>query len=396
MTLGLFEAVGIEIEEMIVDAATLSPLPLADLVLMEEGGAHDDAVRGAVTWSNELVLHVLEMKTSGPAPSFAGLAAAFEESVARMHAILAPRGARMLGTGMHPFMDPATERRLWPHGNGEIYAAFDRIFDARGHGWSNVQSVHLNLPFAGDAEFARLHDAIRVVLPILPALAAASPAAEGRLTGFLDTRLEHYRTNSARIPSVTGHVVPERVSSEEEYRERILGPIYADMAPHDPEGLLRDEWANARGAIARFDRDAIEIRLLDAQECPRADLAVAAAVTGAVRSVIDRDLPDLHERALEPILRACMKDGSRTEIADPAFLRTLGWTGAVPCRAGDLWRHLVDVGFRQVTGADELRPTIDGVLRNGTLAERIVAAGPDLRATYIRLANCLRDGTVFG
>jgi len=395
VTLRLFEAVGIEIEEMIVDSATLAPLPLADLVLMEEGGAHDDAVRGAITWSNELVLHVLEMKTSGPAPTFAGLAAAFEESVARMHAILGPRNARLLGTGMHPFMDPAKERRLWPHGNGEIYAAFDRIFDARGHGWSNLQSVHLNLPFSGDEEFGRLHDAIRVVLPILPAMSAASPAEEGRLTGLLDTRLEHYRMNSARIPSVTGLVIPERVRTRAEYAERILAPIYADMAPHDPEGLLRDEWANARGAIARFDRDAIEIRLLDAQECPRADLAVAAAVTGAVRFVIDRDIPDLHERTLEPILRACMKEGSRTAIADPAYLRALGWTGSVPCRAGDLWGHLVEAGFDRVTGAGELRPTIEAVLRHGTLAERIVAAG-DLPATYRRLADSLRDGSVFG
>jgi hypothetical protein len=217
---------------------------------------------------------------------------------------------------------------------------------------------------------------------------------EGRRTGSLDTRLEHYRMNSAKIPSVTGMVIPERVATKAEYRERILGPIYADMAPHDPEGLLRDEWANARGAIARFDRDAIEIRLLDAQECPRADLAVAAAVTGAVRFVIDRDLPDLHERALEPVLRACMKEGSRTLIADPAYLAALGWKGAVPCRAGDLWRHLVEAGFALATGSEELRPTIEAVLKNGTLAERIVAAG-DLPATYRRLADCLKGGTVF-
>ncbi len=405
--LGLFEAVGIEVESAIVDAATLDVRPLADEVLREEGGSFDDVERGAVAWSNELVLHCIEMKTNGPARTFAGLAAAFEESVARLHAILGPRGARLLGTGMHPWMDPGREKRLWPHGNGEIYAAFDRIFDCRGHGWANLQSVHLNLPFADDAGFGRLHAAVRVLLPVLPALAASSPAADGRLTGLMDTRLEHYRLNSRRVPSVTGLVVPERVSTRAEYEERILGRIYADMAPLDPGGVLRDEWANARGAIARFDRDAVEIRLLDAQECPRADLAVAAAVTGAVRALVEERLSPFAEHSLPPeeelapILLACGKDGGRTAIADRGYLRLLGWKGPIPCTGRDLWGHLAGAGFGLVPGAGELRPTLDAVLRNGTLAERIVAAlGPapgraGLERVYRRLADCMRDGRVF-
>jgi gamma-glutamyl:cysteine ligase YbdK (ATP-grasp superfamily) len=405
--LRLFEAVGIEVESMIVDGTTLDVRPVADAVLEEEGGAFDDVERGAVAWSNELVLHVLEMKTNGPARTFAGLAAAFEESVARLHAILAPRGARLLGTGMHPWMDPGREKRLWPHGNGEVYAAFDRIFDCRGHGWSNLQSVHLNLPFADDAEFGRLHAAVRVLLPVLPALAASSPAADGRLTGMMDTRLEHYRLNSRRVPSVTGAVVPERVFTRGEYEERILGRIYADMAPLDRDGILRHEWANARGAIARFDRGAVEIRLLDSQECPRADLAVAAAVTGAVRALVEERLSPFAEHSippeedLAPILAACMEDGGRTAIADRAYLRLLGWEGPVPCTGRDLWAHLAGAGFGLVPGAEELRPTLDEVLRRGTLAERIASAlgpGPgraDLERVYRRLADRMRDGEVF-
>ena len=52
---------------------------------------------------------------------------------------------------------------------------------------------------------------------------------------------------------MTGAVVPEPIGSIGEYHERVLEPIYADLAPHDPEGVLRHEWVNARGAIARFD-----------------------------------------------------------------------------------------------------------------------------------------------
>jgi hypothetical protein len=405
--LGLFEGVGIETESMIVDAGTLDVRPLADEVLRAEGGAFDDVERGSIAWSNELVLHVLEMKTNGPAATFAGLAAHFEENVARLHALLAPHGARLLGGGMHPWMDPARERRLWPHGYGEVYAAFDRIFDCRGHGWANLQSVHLNLPFAGDAEFGRLHAAARVLLPVIPALAAASPVAEGRVTGSCDTRLDHYRENSRRVPSVSGLVIPERVYTRRDYEERILGAIYADLAPLDPGGILRDEWANARGAIARFDRSALEIRLVDSQECPRADLAVAAAVTGAARGLVEERLSPFREHslppeaALAPILAACVRGGSRTRIGDAAFLGLLGWKGAVPCAAGDLWAHLVETTFDLAPGATELRPVLASVLRGGTLAERLLdALGPeprrgDLDRVYRRLADCMRDGTVF-
>ena len=53
---------------------------------------------------------------------------------------------------MHPWMDPRAAS-LWPHEYGEVYAAYDRIFDCRRHGWANLQSVHLNLPFADEREF---------------------------------------------------------------------------------------------------------------------------------------------------------------------------------------------------------------------------------------------------
>ena len=173
--------------------------------------------------------------------------------------------------------------KLWPHGTRVIYDTFDRIFSCKGHGWANLQSHQINLPFAGDEEFARLHAAIRFLLPILPGLAASSPIVDGERNGILDNRLVVYRSNCARIPSVTGDVVPEPIGSIGEYHERVLEPIYADLAPHDPEGVLRHEWVNARGAIARFDRMAIEIRVLDVQETPVMDVAYAALIVEVLK-----------------------------------------------------------------------------------------------------------------
>src|SRR5690606_7705226 len=114
--------------------------------------------------------------------------------------ILAPMGAMLMPTAMHPWFDPATETRLWPHEYSPVYETYNRIFGCQGHGWSNLQSMHVNLPFANDEEFARLHAAIRLALPILPALAASSPLVEGRVTGLADSRLDFYRFNSRRLP----------------------------------------------------------------------------------------------------------------------------------------------------------------------------------------------------
>src|SRR5690606_32858155 len=136
----------------------------------------------------------------------------------------------------------------------EYYEAFDRIFDCRGHGWANLQSVHLNLPFDGDDEFGRLHAAVRLILPILPAIAASSPIMDARITGTLDNRLSVYRANARTLPIVSGRIIPGPVHTRADYEREVLDAIYRDLAPHDPDGTLRHEWVNARGAIARFTR----------------------------------------------------------------------------------------------------------------------------------------------
>ena len=109
------------------------------------------------------------------------------------------------------------------------------------------------LEFDGDEEFGRLHAAIRLLLPIIPALSASTPILDGEVTGYLDTRLETYRHNQDRIPSIAGRVIPERAFSEDDYRQRIFDPIERDIRSQDPDGVLDVVFLNFRGAIARFD-----------------------------------------------------------------------------------------------------------------------------------------------
>lgn len=401
----LFQAYGIELEYMIVDRETLSVKPVADELIKSETGNYDsDLVRGNVTWSNELVLHVLELKASRPEQNLVAIAEALAENVRYVNSILAQWNAMLMPTGAHPFMNPAEETRLWPHGDSRIYETYNRIFDCKGHGWSNVQSTHLNLPFYDDEEFARLHAAVRLILPILPALCASTPLLNGKFTGSFDTRLKYYKSNQNRIPSIAGKIIPEAVYSRRNYLQVIYDRIKADLAPFDPDRILNPIWVNSRGAIARFDRGSLEIRVMDCQECTQADMAVVALVIETLKGFVNGTFID-HEsqmkwktETLANLLDVCMEAGSAAVIDQPEYLKVFGF-GPEKVVAGKLWASITEKVMN-----DRLRPwrpALDVILSQGTLAERIIL---DLRqdysresivAVYRRLASCLANDEMF-
>lgn len=407
-SLGLFEGFGVELEYMLVRRVGLAVLPSVDRLLAAEAGEVVSELEvGALSWSNELVLHVVEVKTTEPAPALEPLPALFQEHVRRLDRLAGGLEGRLMPTAMHPLMDPLRETRLWPHEHSPIYEAFDRIFDCRGHGWSNLQSAHLNLPFADDEEFGRLHAAIRLVLPLLPALAASSPLVEGKVTGMLDSRLDAYRSNARRVPSVAGAIIPETAFSRRAYDELIFAPMYRDISPYDPEGVLQHEFLNSRGAIARFERRSIEIRLLDVQECPLADLAIIALVVAVLRLLVDEELSPFDEQqaieveALASILAAVIVDAEEAVLESPSYLALLG---APPGRvsAGELWGLLLARCLETGTLVETpWRSPLETILARGPLARRILRrlgarpAPERIVEVYGALCDCLVAGELF-
>ena len=400
-----FAGYGIELEYMIVDRQTLAVMPIADRLLRSATDRQVSTVdRGHFGWSNEIVLHLVEIKNSRPDSALAPLVAGYQAEVGQINRLLEPLGARLMSSGMHPWMDPVAETRLWPHDNAPIYQAYDRIFNCRKHGQANLQSMHVNLPFADDAEFARLHAAVRLVLPILPALAASSPIADGKPSGYLDTRMEAYRTAVQRVPSVIGQVIPDTINTHAEYEDQVLARLYRDVAPLDPDGVLQHEWLNARGAIPRFDRNAIEIRVIDVQECPQADLAIAAATATVVQALYDATWSPLDMQqaigtdALVKILQSCVRDAEQAVIEDAGYLRLVGFPGRA-CQAGELWHHLIEMTC--VGASEPWREPLGIILEHGPLARRILCAvgsdcsKPKLQAVYRMLCDCLEAGQLF-
>lgn len=400
----LFEVFGIELEYMLVNNSTFKVNPkVAEVLTAKNGVLIDDIENGAIAWSNELVAHVIEIKTNGPTDELNGLADAFHQNITEINNLLKPFDSELLGTACHPLMNPFEETKLWEHGSNEIYELYNKIFDCRGHGWSNLQSMHINLPFANDEEFEKLHAAIRILLPILPGLCASSPILDGKITGFKDSRLESYKTNQKEIPVIAGKVVPEQAFSKEAYETGIYLPIQKAIEPFNEDGILDYHFVNSRGAIARFDRNAIEIRVIDIQECPKADIAIAVFVIEVLKLLVYNSFTSLtsqkdwHQNELAGILNKIIKEGENYEITNFGYLEELGLGDH--CLVKDVWKHLYEHVKNNI--APHYKEALEVILNKGTLATRIEKALNDdmspenITMVYKKLADCLQSNILF-
>ncbi|HAZ11278.1 MAG: hypothetical protein A2X86_20630 [Bdellovibrionales bacterium GWA2_49_15] len=397
--LHLFEGVGLELEYMIVNAETLDVLPIVEKILKDHnhGELVDELDVGQIRWSNELVCHVLELKGPGPFTDLTIAAQAFSESVAHLNGYLGSHGAKLLPTGMHPWMNPLKETVLWPHGQKEIYDQFNKIFGCQGHGWSNLQSMHINLPFGTEEEFGRLHAAIRIILPLVPALCASSPIYEGRLHDHPSNRLIFYESNQARIPSITGGVIPGPVYTFHDY-ELLLKKMYQDIAPFDPDGVLQGPWLNSRGAILKFDYGCIEIRLADVQEHPRMDVAIASFIVALLREFVAEKYCSYSEQKLvtTELLRNVYDKANRftVEQVPLSYAKLFGVTDT------DSLPELLHAVFERVKGdlPAFAVASLDHWFEHGTLAMRMRVAfqrDKDLKKLYQDLASCLQENRLF-
>lgn len=402
----IFERFGLELEYMIVSRETQKVMPRADAVLGkdEKGENLSDVEHGEVGLSNELVSHVLEMKCAEPASCFSGWSERFHHEILEANKKLETIGAELLPTAAHPFMDPLTETQIWPYECNDIYEAYNRIFDCRGHGWANLQSTHLNISFHGDEEFGILHAGIRLLLPLIPALAASSPYLDSHFTGYKDARIETYRHNQEKIPSITGKVIPEAVFTEADYNRQIFERIKKDIAPFDKEKLLNHFFLNSRGAIARFDRGAIEIRLVDIQECPAADVAIAEFEMAILKSLAkgvfasQMEQREIGTDELAKILEATVREAEDANIDNAHYLRLFG-VQAESIRASALLAEL----FKKVQSeiSADSQKILCKILNRGTLASTILRKlgdsprHEDFVTEYARLAHCLSANTLY-
>ncbi|MDB4949610.1 MAG: Glutamate--cysteine ligase [Gemmatimonadetes bacterium] len=399
-----FSVAGMELEYAIVDR----DLNVASLVepafRVLAGRGTSDVDLGAVGFSNEIADHVFEVKTAEPVESLAVAEEVLVEGIRRFGAVLRDGfDARLMPTGMHPWMDPA-KGRVWTRSNARIYGTYQRLFDLRAHGWMNVQANHLSLPMGREVEAVAMYNAAALLIPYLPALAASTPIFAGELQPAVDNRLAWIVEHQARIPESQGEIVPEYVEGLGDYRKRILAPMYAALDRVPDTGAIRHEFFNARGAVFKASGKRMEVRVLDTQECVRMDVAVSVFVRSALKHFAERvqagRVPLPPHAVLVSDFRAAIRHGSEARVLAPHFA---GVARDAEGRASvrDVLREVLDGARRAVRRDEALYLDLAArVIETGSLSERIRAellpyvdddeAFTDhARRVYIELMDCL-------
>ncbi|MCO5172152.1 MAG: glutamate-cysteine ligase family protein [Planctomycetes bacterium] len=400
-----YEVCGLELEYVLVDR-DLNAVPLAEQCLAALAGRPaSDASLGVVGFSNEIFQHVLELKTEVPLKSLAQSEELLVEGVRRAAGLLAERfDARLLPTGMHPWLDPR-KARMWERSNNRIYQTYARLFDTTTHGWANVQALHVNLPLGTEKEAVAMMNAAALLVPYLPAVAASTPIHDGELQPAVDSRLQFIIEHQTKIPESCGEIVPEFVASLAQYKRDVLGPMYRAVEKLDGGRVLRHEFLNARGAVFKLSRESMEVRVLDTQECVKLDVAIAVFVRWALKALADallsgRMVTDDHSLLVEDF-QAVVREGTRARVHAPHLLAQEERDDEDKVEVRRVLHELIAMARKKAPAREE--PYLDlvaGIVRQGSLSECMKAAlDPYMgdadtfteaaRRLYIQLSECL-------
>jgi gamma-glutamyl:cysteine ligase YbdK (ATP-grasp superfamily) len=308
---------GPEHEYSLVDQ-NLKPMPISDQIIKDYCGRTVNFIKLPMfTFGKELQLHVMEIKANQPFKSPLEFEENMHKAVTTLGGIVKKHGASLLGTGMHPLLR-LDETGVWPHYHKKIYDQYAKIFNLKQHGWLNIQSFHLNLPFQTETDAITTHNHLCNLVTYLPAIAASSPFYEGKPGRDIDNRLQFYKINQKEVPSIGGDVIPEYAFTLEAYRHDIIGGYSMALAKVGADKTLFDrEWVNSRGIIFRFDRSALEVRVMDEQECVKSDVALACFVRAALRGMLVTGAELSSHELLVQDFNAIIKDGLKAKTNSP-------------------------------------------------------------------------------
>jgi gamma-glutamyl:cysteine ligase YbdK (ATP-grasp superfamily) len=312
------EVLGPENEFSLVDEE-LNALAIVDKVIRDFHGRVVNFVElPNFTFGKEIQLHVMEIKPNTPFRSPKHFEETMHEAVLTLTDFLEDKfGAHLLGSGMHPLLK-LEETGVWPHRHKKFYDAYGKVFNLNQHGWLNVQSFQLNIPYSNEKIAIFMHNMLAEVCAYLPAISASSPIYEGKFGKDVDNRLHFYALNQKEVPSITGDVIPEYVSSFKEYEKEIVGKYSLDLAKvYADECILYKDWVNSRGAIFRFDRKAIEIRVMDEQECIKSDVALSCFIRALLKGLIEREPDFLPHAILVKDFNSVMRMGLDAPVEHP-------------------------------------------------------------------------------
>ncbi len=119
--------------------------------------------------------------------------------------------------------------------------------------------------------------------------------------------------------------------------------MYRDIAPEDPEGTHSTYLVECPRCYRAFDRGAIEIRVLDIQECPQADIAIGSLMVATLQALCAEKWTRFEEQSVVP-----------TEELASLFRSAIIAGPATVCAAVDrqaFWSNVQCHGWATVAGS---------------------------------------------
>lgn len=360
--------VGVEEEYQLVDAGTGELKSRARYVI-------------AGDWAHELKPemqeHTLEVETGVCEGT-----ACVRDDLARLRFTAAvaaeSQGLRIVAAGTHP-LSPAEGHQF---SAGPVYAELREEYRRLAESQA-IFGMHVHVGVPQGVDRARLSNCVRLHLPLLLALSAASPYFEGDDTGHASYRSVLWR----RWPR-TG--APPRFADDAEYAALVRwlvesgridapGRLYWELRPHHVYPTIEARIADCTPRL----EDAVTIAAL-----------LRAIVAGAVEGIIrDSRLPDSFVQTLlsDNGWRAS-RYGTRGEMADveSAEPRTI----TVQAWAERLGERLE--GVAAALGDGEELARLPELLRRGCAAEAIRERAAQVDGDLGRVALWLADETVVG
>ncbi len=306
---------------------------------------------------------------------------------------------RLAGQGMHPWMR-ADEAEYWPHVDIGRSQALESIFGSERHGFANQQMLGLALPFQDDAGFEALWAALRIVLPLLPAIAASSPFADGACGPVRNCRLAARRDYFDTDLDFASSLVPKHYSCREAVRAELGAPLEEALEKRGLLGTLQAGDVCGDGILADFRSGLVHIGVLDMQESLQANLAICSLVVAMVRIMIWQvDVPLAGQRQwpsarLNEVLEPMLCEAEDGVIRDLDYLQLFKFPEHGACRAGELLQFLIEEKLAEDSAIVANTAVLEQIVSRGSLATRCLRALPEnwdeeaLYELYKELVQC--------